>query len=44
VGIAGLGVIILGGGGGGASCGVGDIETRVSPFSYSSILIVRGFP
>ena len=38
----GLGVVILGGSGGGASCRVGDMETRVSPFSCSSILIVRG--
>jgi len=44
LGVGGLGVVILGGGGGGASCGVADIETRVSPFTHSSILIVRGFP
>jgi len=44
LGVGGLGVVILGGGGGGASSGVGDIETQVSPFSCSSILIERGFP
>jgi len=41
-GVGGLGLVIRGGGGGGASCGVGDMETRVSPFFCSSILIVRG--
>jgi len=42
--VGGLGGIILEGGDGGASCAVGDIETRDSPFSCSSILLVRGFP
>jgi len=41
-GAGGVGVAILGGGGGGASCGIGNRETRVSLFSCSSILIVRG--
>ena len=45
LGVGGLGVVILrGGGGGGVSCGVDDLETRVSLFACSSILIVRGFP
>ena len=43
-GVGGLGVVIRGGGGGGASCGGGVMETQVSPFSYSSILIERGLP
>jgi len=37
-----LGVVIRGGVGGGASCGGGVMETQVSPFSCSSILIERG--
>ena len=41
-GVGGLGVVIRGGGGGGASCGRGVMETQVSPFSCSSILIERG--
>jgi len=43
-GVGGLGVVIRGGGGGGASCGGGVMETQVSPFSCSSILIERGLP
>ena len=41
-GVGGLGVVIRGSGGGGASCGRGVMETLVSPFSCSSILIERG--
>jgi len=44
LGVGGLGVVILRGSGGSTSCRVGDIETHVSPFSCSSILIERGFP
>ena len=40
----GLGVVICGGGGGGTSCGGGVMETQVSPFSCSSILIERVLP
>ena len=45
-GVGGLAVVIRGGGGGGhgASCGGGVMETQVSPFSCSSILIERGHP
>jgi len=43
-GVGGLGVVIRGGSGGGASCGGGVMETQVSPFSCSSILIERGLP
>jgi len=43
-GVGGLGVVIRAGGGGGASCGGGVMETQVSPFSCSSILIERGLP
>ena len=42
--VGGLGVVIRKGGGGGASCGGGVMETQVSPFSCSSILIERGLP
>ena len=38
----GLGVVIRGGGSGGASCGGGVMETQVSPFSCSSMVIERG--
>jgi len=41
-GVEGLGVVIRGGGGGGASCGGGVMETQVSLFSCSSILIESG--
>ena len=43
-GVGGLGVVIRGGGGGGLSCGGGVMETQISPFSCSSILIERGLP
>jgi len=43
-GVRGLGVVILGGGGGGASWGGAVMETQVSPFSCSSILIELGLP
>ena len=43
-GVGGLGVVIDGGGGGGGSCGVAVMETQVSLFSCSSILIDRGLP
>ena len=43
-GVWGLRVVIRGGSGGGASCGGGVMETQVSPFSFSSILIESGLP
>jgi len=43
-GVGGLGVVIRGRGGGGASCGGGVMETQVSRFSCSSILIERQLP
>ena len=43
-GVRGLGVVIRVGGTGGASCGGCVMETQVSPFSCSSILIERGLP